>query len=311
MYTLLLDNDNSFSQTNRQVLMQRSSLVDSLHILVPYLYNDLDMREFTCTMEYVKPISKKYTTETLVPEEELYKTDYIEYKIPLTSKLSEENGNIELQLTFTKVELDEDGNKKLYDRKTQPTTVTITPITNWSDLITDEALTALDNRLLAIDGQIKAINELQGDINTRIPNDLALTDDTLQLTIDGEVTGEGVKLLTIDEEIAQDDAEDGNNDGIIQLQPVEDENGTDNNDSSNETGVDDISSGNTNTDTDIDNTDNNVNTSDNSTGEESAENTEENSSSDTNNTDTTEENTKSSEEKDMESSDNSSETTET
>jgi hypothetical protein len=296
MYTLLLDNDNSFSQTNRQVLMQRSSLVDSLHILVPYLYNDLDMREFTCTMEYVKPISKKYTTETLVPEEELYKTDYIEYKIPLTSKLSEENGNIELQLTFTKVELDEDGNKKLYDRKTQPTTVTITPITNWSDLITDEALTALDNRLLAIDGQIKAINELQGDINTRIPNDLALTDDTLQLTIDGEVTGDGVKLLTIDEEIAQDDAEDGNNDGIIQLQPVEDENETGNNDSSNETGVDDISSGNTDTDTD------------NSTGEENSENTEENGSPDENNTDTNEEN---SEEKGVESSDNSNETTET
>jgi hypothetical protein len=217
MYTLLLNNDNSFTCTSRQVLMQHSNLVDTLHILVPYLYNTIDMRGFTCTMEYLKPISKKYVTETLIPEEELYKTDYIEYKLPVNSKLSDEDGNIEIQLTFTKVELDEDGNKKQYVRHTLSTIVSITPITNWSDLIPDDALTALDNRILAIDGQIKALNELQGDINTRIPDDLSLTDDLLQLSVNGDTIGNGVQILVMEEDHVQADADDGTVDGVIDL----------------------------------------------------------------------------------------------
>jgi hypothetical protein len=307
MYTLLLDNDNAITQSERKALMQHSSLVDDLQILVPYLYNSIDMRDFTCTIEYVYPISKKYKTETLVADEDLYKDNYIRYTIPVNSKLSEQAGNVELQLTFTKVELDEDGNKQQYVRHTKSTIIPITPITNWSDLITDESLTALDNRILAIDGQIKALNELQGDISAKIPDDLKLTKDLLQLTIDGEAVGDGVQILTLDEEQVQEDVSDGNNDGIIQLPSVGDGTTESNNNSSNETDVDNTG-GNENIDTGT-NSDN-VSGSDNSESESNSESTEENNESGGSTNETDEGNTENTDEQSTESSEDSNETTE-
>jgi hypothetical protein len=183
-------------------------------------FKGFDISEFTCTMEYTLPISRKYITENLTPENEVYKDNYIEYIIPLTSRLTEENGNIDLQLTFTKVDLNDEGKKVNYVIKTKTTSISITPITNWSDIIPDESLTALDNRLLAIDGQIKAINELQGSINSSIPDDLTLTDDLLQLTHKGEAVGEGVKIFVVDEDYVSNDVADGNHDGVLDIDTI-------------------------------------------------------------------------------------------
>lgn len=215
MYTLLLNDDNSLICSTKHVLMQRSSLVDIFHIVIPKMYGEIDMTDFTCTMEYVMPISKKYKTETLIGE--AYKEDFIEYKIPLDSKLSQEAGDIELQLTFTKVELNDDGQKVQYVRHTQTANVPITPITAWSDIIPDEALSGLDNRILALDGQIKALNELQDSIIDKTPDDLVKTDDLIQLSKDGEPMGKGITILNIDN---TDDILDGNNDGVIDIDKI-------------------------------------------------------------------------------------------
>ena len=67
MYTILVTNENELKVTVKERIMQRSKLVDSFHFLVDQLYKDnIDMTDFTVTMEYVLPVSKKYVTETLV-----------------------------------------------------------------------------------------------------------------------------------------------------------------------------------------------------------------------------------------------------
>ena len=73
MYTLLINENNEIVTTVKERIMQRSKLVDDLHFLMNPMYKGIDMSDFTVTMEYILPVSREYTTETLVKSAELYK----------------------------------------------------------------------------------------------------------------------------------------------------------------------------------------------------------------------------------------------
>lgn len=204
MYTILVTNDNELRVTVKERIMQRSKLVDSFHFLVDQLYKDnIDMTDFTVTMEYVLPVSKKYVTETLVlklDEESkpaLYK-DKLEYCLKFDTNLTAEAGDIEVQLTFTKTELDEEGVATQYVRKTTPCTITIVPITAWSDIVPDGALTALDQKILKIDEQIKALSDSAMLLVQDKADNIMLDTETheIYLTANGEPIGD---RITIDE----------------------------------------------------------------------------------------------------------------
>ena len=160
MYTILLNDDNKLTTSVRERIMQRSKLVDNLHFLVEPVYkNTHNMAEFAATMEYLSPVSKEYRTESLVLSDELYKGK-LEYKVPFDTALTKEAGNVEVQLSFIKVDLDADGKSIQYVRKTSKTIITIAPITAWSDIIPDSALTALDQRMAVAESMIHAANEM-------------------------------------------------------------------------------------------------------------------------------------------------------
>ena len=221
MYTILVANDNELRVTVKERIMQRSKLVDSFHFLVDQLYKDnIDMSGFTVTMEYVLPVSKKYVTETLVlalDEEEkpaLYMENKLEYKLKFDTNLTAEAGEIELQLTFTKTELDEEGNSTQYVRKTSPCTITIVPITAWSDIIPDSALTALDQKILKIDEQIQALAESAVLYTNDKADNIVLDTETheIYLTANGEPLGD---RITIDE--LGDSLVETESDGLIQV----------------------------------------------------------------------------------------------
>ena len=221
MYTILVTNDNELRVTVKERIMQRSKLVDSFHFLVDQLYKDnIDMSGFTVTMEYVLPVSKKYVTETLVlalDEEEkpaLYMENKLEYKLKFDTNLTAEAGEIELQLTFTKTELDEEGNSTQYVRKTSPCNITIVPITAWSDIIPDSALTALDQKILKIDEQIQALAESAVLYTNDKADNIVLDTETheIYLTANGEPLGD---RITIDE--LGDSLVETESDGLIQV----------------------------------------------------------------------------------------------
>lgn len=161
MYTLLINENNEIVTTVKERIMQRSKLVDNLHFLMNPIYKDIDMSDFTVTMEYILPVSREYRTEALVKSDMLYK-DQLEYKLPFDTCLTKEAGKIELQLTFTRVLLDADGNTRQQVRKAGPAVVTIVPVTAWSNIIPDSALSALDQRIIMIDAMINAANDLEG-----------------------------------------------------------------------------------------------------------------------------------------------------
>ena len=220
MYTILATNDNELKVTAKERIMQRSKLVDSFHFLVDPQYKDnIDISGFTVVMEYVLPISKKYVSETLnlALDEEgnpaLY-MDKLEYKLKFDTNLTAEAGDIEVQLSFLKSELDEEGNSTQYVRKTSPCTITIVPITAWSDIVPDGALTALDQKILKIDAQIQALAESAILYTNDKADNLKLDTETheIYLTANGEPIGDKITIDELGETIVS-----VKEDGLIQV----------------------------------------------------------------------------------------------
>lgn len=157
-YIFLLNDDNSIYASHREVLMQRSKLMDEIWFLVKPKYKTVenDMSLFSVILEYILPNSKSYHSLELVKDEEGYK-EYIKYVVPFDTNLSSEAGDIQLQLSFIYVGLDANGKDVQKVRKTMPTTLHITPIAAWSDIIPDASLSSIDQRIIKTQAQIKEL----------------------------------------------------------------------------------------------------------------------------------------------------------
>ena len=225
MYTILVTDDNELRVTTKERIMQRSKMVDSFHFLVKPMYKDtIDMSGFNVTMEYKLPVSNEYAaqdiTEDLVltVDEEgntVHYKEMLEYKLPFDTNLTAEAGEVELQLTFTKTELDEEGVPTQFVRKTSPCKITIIPIAAWSNIIPDKALTALDQRILKIDEQIQALSESAVLYTNDKADNIRLDKETneIYLTANGEPIGDRITI----EELGDTLVEVHEDDGLIQV----------------------------------------------------------------------------------------------
>ena len=196
-YVFLLENDNEIFASHREVLMQRSKLVDEIWFLVNPKYKtcENDMSVFSVVLEYVLPISKSYHSIELVQDKKGYK-EYLKYVVPLDSNLSSESGDIQLQLSFIYVGLDADGKGVQKVRKTKPSTLHITPIAAWGDIIPDASLAAIDQRIIKTQAQIKELGyyaEILGEnqVDNLVYNP---SEDTLQLSAKGIGVGDKVSV---------------------------------------------------------------------------------------------------------------------
>lgn len=195
-YIFLLENDNEIISTHREVLMQRSKLVDEIWFLVNPKYKTTknDMSVFSVMLEYILPNSKSYHSVELVQDKEGYK-EYLKYVVPLDTNLSSESGDIQLQLSFIYVGLDADGNGVQKVRKTKPAILHITPVAAWGDIIPDCALSAIDQRIIKTQAQIKALEALAGLSGGNVDN-LVYDDksETLQLMAGDKAVGNKVSI---------------------------------------------------------------------------------------------------------------------
>ncbi len=198
MYTILVCEDNSLYGSHKERIMQRSKLVNSMSFIVDPIYKGIDMTNASVVLEYLLPISKKYETEYLTLSDERYNDCFLQYKLPFDTKITSEHGSVELQLTFAYADLDENGNGVQRVRKTSATTIEIIPISAWSDIIPDNALSALDQRIIKLDAQMRGLNDyveaIEGNVN--IVDNLVYNDEeeTLQLSAKGVGVGDKVSV---------------------------------------------------------------------------------------------------------------------
>lgn len=177
MYTFLIGDDNTITTTCRENIMRYSKLVDKMQFLVPQFYKEYDMSKFTVVLEYILPISRRYCTEILELSEDMY-ADHLVYRLPFDTNLTNECGDIELQLTFACAELDADGNSIQLVRKTSTNKITILPIATWSDIIPDSALSALDQRIIKLDADAKALEAYVEALESAKADNLAYDKET-------------------------------------------------------------------------------------------------------------------------------------
>lgn len=208
MYTILINEDNSLVTTTKERIMQRSKLVDTLWFIVPPDYKGYSMADFTVMLEYLAPISREYRSEILKMSDEMY-NGHLKYLLPFDTKLTAEAGAIEVQLTFAMSDLDVDGNAIQRVRKTSATTINIIPISAWSDIIPDSALSAIDQRLIKADAQIKALEEIGNVLSESKADDLSYNtaNGELQLMSGSTAIGNKVTIMSC----TGDDGESGDN----------------------------------------------------------------------------------------------------
>lgn len=207
MYVIIANDDNTLTASRKERIMQRSKLFDSLWFLTAPTYNGYDMSQCTVVMEYVLPVSKKYCSDILELSEDGYQ-EYLKYVVPFDSKFTTEAGDVEFQLTFIYSDLDENGESVQRVRKTSTAKVNIVPISAWSDVIPDSALTALDQRIIKIDSQLKEMADISEVYSSSKADNLKYDTDahTLQLmsgtseigdkvTLDSDASTEGVPVV--------------------------------------------------------------------------------------------------------------------
>lgn len=231
MYTILVNEANELVTTIRERIMQRSKLVDNLHFLVEPMYKGVDMSDFTVMLEYLTPVSHEYHTEILVKSEELYK-DRLEFKLPFDTNLTREAGDIQVQLTFVKLTMDADGKTIQQVRKTSATTIKVLPITAWSDVIADSALTSLDQRLIQTQAMLEAANDMANYLDFTKADNITYNEDTNELqllagqhTIGNKVTlktgvaelEDGVPVIDLDSVNGEDVNPDDNDDSVVEF----------------------------------------------------------------------------------------------
>lgn len=204
MYVILINDDNTFSATKKQRIVQRSKLVDTFWFLVKPDYNGHDMSTSTVLLEYLKPESKEYKTEILVLSDDMYK-DHLKYVLPIDTEFTKEAGTISLQLSFVYVDIDADGNPIQRVRKIAPAIrVKIVAIEAWSDIIPDDALNVIDQKIIEVDSRIKALNDMNEIMDNTKADNLSYEDNKLQLLANGEKIGDAITIAPCDEDHDED-----------------------------------------------------------------------------------------------------------
>ena len=194
-YTIIVCDDGSLYGSRKRKIMQREKLFNKLWILVPQYYNGYDMSECTVTMRYLRPISKEFVTETLTLSDECYE-EYLKYILPVDTCITKEWGNLELNLTFTMLDTDDEGNIIQRVRKTDNHVLTITKLPNWDAIVPDESLSAIDQRIIMQSAQIKALENLAETLENAQVDNLVYNpkEDVLHLSSKGNLVGNKVSV---------------------------------------------------------------------------------------------------------------------
>lgn len=221
-YTILLNNSTKqLVATNKIALCQHESLVDKLTFIVPFQYTeDIDLRNYVCTLYWKNDSVNVAHVDVLEQEEEVYKDAYQRYFLPINSPINRYAGDIEMYLVFTHNDYE---TKKRYKMETFPISITIDTIKDYYEIIPNESFNAIDDRMDELQSKIDMLTTA-ADIYDKTKADSLTLDQTtneLQLTSHGDKIGEPVVLDLIDESDKKlDELDQNSNDGVIDLDDI-------------------------------------------------------------------------------------------
>lgn len=190
-------------------LYQKENAVDDIQIYVPETYNGYELKDFVGSMYYVNPANEAYS-ELLVLAEESDKEGFLQYSLPVTTKITTMAGSIFLYLSFVHTDLEA---SVQYVLKTSNLRIEVETWDDYFKYISDGSLSAIDDKIAELDSKIA---EVKAITLSNVPNDLTLDNASghLQLSVDGTAIGTGVNVVVTSVD------PDGNDDGVIDLDVV-------------------------------------------------------------------------------------------
>lgn len=204
MYTILINTDNTATAVERQRIMQYSKLVDTLRFIVPETYNGWKIDQSSFVLQYRTPLSHTLRMATVELSNEPYAAGYLQYRLQVDTDMTAENGDLELQVSFKEVSMDEEGVTTTRNRNIEGIVIPIVPVTNWFTA-PDEALDTLTQYYVANQQAIQAISDLVGLINQTKADDLILDEDNgyLSVSVGGKKIGTGISLEALGDQLAE------------------------------------------------------------------------------------------------------------
>lgn len=207
MYIILLQNDKSLIATNRCTIHQREKLVDKLVFLIPKLYGDIDLTDFTVQMQYLDQGNEASLEILTRDEENETRTDYMNYILPVDTKLTRFAGDITVKLTLSKVDIDEN---KEYCLESSECVITISSLSDYYHFISDAVLDPITQKIDELSARMQVVDKLATNYDENKADNIKLDSETseLYLTANGKPIGDKISINELGDAIA-DDTEDG------------------------------------------------------------------------------------------------------
>lgn len=154
MYTILMKDDKSLITTVRATLFQREKLVDKIQFLIPYMYQDLDIRNCQIVLKYIDQGNEAHS-EFLIMDEELYKENFVRCVMPVDTELTQFAGDISIHLSFLNLSTEPELHEEVMH--SGDITITISPRSDLYNFVSDKSLSIIDQKMLELDAKIKAV----------------------------------------------------------------------------------------------------------------------------------------------------------
>ncbi|MBR2246571.1 MAG: hypothetical protein IJ880_06050 [Bacilli bacterium] len=219
-YVLLFKGDKSLLATRKIRIFQRENIADRLKILIPFVYEELDLEPFIVTLQYLDQGGTVYS-ENLVrlsdgqggyedyEDADGNKTHMI-YTLDITSKLTYQSGDITVKITMDYVDQEAQTSSNNDDEEApDPTPVhhvinsdsailTVLPIADYYSVVPDASLSLINNKIADLDAKQKALEETANTYMASKADNLVMHIDqygqSLYLTSNGHKVGDEIDL---------------------------------------------------------------------------------------------------------------------
>lgn len=205
MNTFLLKDDNTIQAVSRSTVMEKSNCIEDIEFITKKIYNGYDMAEFDLVLEYKTPITHSVRLKTLELFDSDYKDEYYKYKLPSETKtITGESGQVEMNLSFMKVEIDPDGKVINHVRNFTPTFLNIVPLSSWFT-VSDEGMSQIAELYLANKSQIEALSQIASQIYDTKADDIGIDEKTnkLRTKSNGKYIGTGISVEELNQELVE------------------------------------------------------------------------------------------------------------
>lgn len=191
MYTIIMNEDKSLTATHKTTIYQREKLVDKIQFLFPQTYGDLNLSECSVILKYLDQANISHA-EILQRDNKLYK-NHLRYILPVDTNLTRFSGNVEIRVTFSKVDME---SQQQYVLHSGPLTITINPLKDYYAFVPDESLEFVDQLVGNLEAKLEAADKISETYDAEKADNITYDENKLQLTSNGKKIGNSVTILS-------------------------------------------------------------------------------------------------------------------